>query len=321
LLKNCAVVPKALWLAGQARHLGVNHIHAQWAATSATCAMIASIVADLPWTMTAHRWDIREDNLIGEKMRRARGVRAISRMGAEALSTVCPSRASIVRVGRVGVKVPAVAAPMRADRKELVLLTTANLVEVKGHSYLLEALALVRRRGFDVRVEFAGDGQLRKPLAEHSQRLGLGNVVTFLGVVPHEALLSDLVSGRWDAVVLPSIRTEDGEEEGIPVALMEAMAAGVPIIATRTGAIGELVDEGAGILVPEREPHAIQEAIASLYDLGVAARIASAGRARIAHEYEVSRTARALMAMINEERPSKSSPSVALKEGSERGSA
>ena len=98
--------------------------------------------------------------------------------------------------------------------------------------------------------------------------------------------------------MLPSIRTEKGEEEGVPVSLMEAMAAGVPVISTQTGAIEELAGGDAGLLVPDKNPSALQAAIWSLFDSREAARLASAGRARILDEYEVSRTVGKFVSMI-----------------------
>jgi len=143
------------------------------------------------------------------------------------------------------------------------LLCPAYLIPVKGHAYLLEALRMVVDAGIDCRCVFAGEGRLRSALARKIRKLRLQNVVDMPGMIPHEALIQQLRSSAYDAVVLSSV--EIGTEfEGIPVSLMEAMAAGLPCIATSTGAIGELIDGHCGILVNQRDPGALSEAIIAL---------------------------------------------------------
>jgi colanic acid/amylovoran biosynthesis glycosyltransferase len=88
--------------------------------------------------------------------------------------------------------------------------------------------------------------------------------VSFLGVQPHADLMAALQAKRWDVAVLPSITLPDGEQEGIPVFLMEAMASGIPVVSTRTGGIPELVTEGAGMLVQEKNASALAAALAAL---------------------------------------------------------
>jgi glycosyltransferase involved in cell wall biosynthesis len=109
--------------------------------------------------------------------------------------------------------------------------------------------------------------------------LGVGELVHFKGVASHEFLLDRLISGDYDVAVLPSVTTPSGDKEGIPVFLMEAMAAGVPVISTPNGGIAELIDAETGVLVPEYDVEALARAIVLLANDGDA-RIARAGRAR-----------------------------------------
>ena len=85
LLRNLVVVPKGLWLAGVAEEWGADHIHAHWASTTATMAMIAAQSSELPWRFTAHRWDIADGNLIASKVRHASFARTISATGLQSL--------------------------------------------------------------------------------------------------------------------------------------------------------------------------------------------------------------------------------------------
>ena len=115
LAKNLAVYPKGLWLGRVARAWGAAHIHAHWAATTATIALIASEASGIPWSFTAHRWDIVENNLLVLKARRARLVRFISRSGLEmARAAGVNGKAQILHMG---VELPALPAspPSPAD--------------------------------------------------------------------------------------------------------------------------------------------------------------------------------------------------------------
>jgi colanic acid/amylovoran biosynthesis glycosyltransferase len=167
------------------------------------------------------------------------------------------------------------------------VVMVADFVEVKGHRYLLEALQVLAARGQVVHVDLAGDGPLRAELEHRIEGARLSGVVTILGTVPHTVLLDDLKSHRWDAVVLPSIVTAS-DEEGIPVSLMEAMGAGLPVISTRTGAVSELLDDGAGLLVDGGDPVGLAVALEALArDPGLRERLAEEGHRRVLESFNI----------------------------------
>jgi len=281
-VKNLAVHPKALWLARLVRELGTEHVHAHWAAASATLAMVAAEQARVPWSLTAHRWDIREDNLLRTKASSACFVRAISEAGARELEERVGVEGWRPVMLRMGVELPSGRATPR-EGGELRLVTPANLLPVKGHRYLFEALAQLEGVSLDV----AGEGSLRSEL----ERRAKGLPVEFLGAIPHPELLESLTGGRWDAVVLPSVPTPEGDREGVPVSLIEAMAAGVPVVSTSCGAIPELVTEGTGLLVPPADPAQLADALQRLRDPELLQRLSAAGRNRVETEFDVERVA------------------------------
>ena len=290
-LKNLSVVPKALWLARQARMLDAEHIHAHWAGTSATMALLAGRVSGIPWSLTAHRWDIAENNLLGQKAREARFVRAISEHGQEELAGLVASPGWSPWLLHMGVELPRVAQRDEAA-PPLRVLIAARLVEKKGHIHLIEALRLLAERGVDARVTLAGGGPLAEVLAARAAEAGVQDRLEFLGTVSHEELLAGLSSGRWDAAVLPSVVTASGQLEGIPVSLVEAMAAGLPVVGTETGGIPELLRDGAGILVPPGNPEALADALQELAgDASLRARLGAAGRRRVEEEFAVDAVA------------------------------
>lgn len=300
LAKNAAVVPKALWLARRLRETASEHVHAHWAGTSATLAMLAAHVADVPWSFTAHRWDIAENNLLQTKARRACFVRAISAHGAEEISSIVGDAAA-PWVLHMGVRLPSRRAEPSSAGGALRILTAARFVEKKGHVHLLEAVKLLRDRGVHVRADLAGDGPLEGKLRKRVSELGLPDTVEFLGRISHDDLLADLERGRWDAVALPSVVTATGQLEGIPVSLIEAMACGLPVVGTDAGGVPELLAEGAGILVSPGDPGALADALELLArHPAKRASLGERGRARVEEAFSAERIATLLVARFRE---------------------
>ena len=292
--RNLAVFPKALWLARRARREGVDHIHAHWASTPSTMAMVAAGIAGISWSLTAHRWDIAENNLLGAKAKSACFVRVISAHGAEELRRTVALDGFAPVVVHMGVDLPAPSDP-DPDPEVLRILTPARLVEKKGHEHLLAAVGILRSRGVHVRADIAGDGPLGPALRQRAGELGVAADVAFLGTVSHEELLRRMDAGEWDAVVLPSVITASGELEGIPVALIEALARGLPAVGTETGGTSELLDDGAGILVPPADADALAESLSRLAsEPELRAELAQAGRLRVEERFDVERVAEEL---------------------------
>jgi len=289
LLKNLAAHPKALWLARVARHWKADHIHAYWASTAATMALIAGAIADIPWSFTAHRWDIPENNLLALKRQRASFVRAIDVQGARELEAHVGPEARPPVVIHLGVDIDQVIRKTRPRAEGAVrIVTAANLVEKKGHTYLLEAVGILQSRGIAAHVDIAGDGPLRDKLQRAADEFGLNGHVAFVGAVSHEKLLRQMKEGAWDLVVLPSIVTEGGEKEGIPVSLIEAMSYQLPVVSTTTGGIPELLEGEAGVMVSPQDPIALADAIEELAkDPAMRERLGRAGRQRIEEEFAI----------------------------------
>lgn len=297
--KNLAVLPKALWLAGAIRRLGCEHVHVHWAGTTASAGMVASALAGIPWSLTCHRWDIYEDNLLAAKVAAARFTRFISERGREDAVRLGADR-SRTCVIPLGTEVPEqVRPPGWPAAGPFWLLCAANLLPVKGHDDLLAACEAARAAGVDVRLTLAGDGPLRGALEAEARRRGLAEAVTFLGHVPRDRILAMYEEGAVHAAVLASIERDGGEHEGVPVSLMEAMARGVPALATATGSIPELLPPELGLTVPQRDPGALARLIVALakdharYDAA-----ARACRERVARGWSVDRSAARLLDRI-----------------------
>jgi glycosyltransferase involved in cell wall biosynthesis len=158
-----------------------------------------------------------------------------------------------------------------------------RLVPVKGISYLIAALPEIIRAVPSAQLVVVGDGPERDPLERQARHLGMAGQVRFVGWRSDlERIYPDL-----DVVVLPSLR------EGTPVVLIEAMAAGRPVVATRVGGVPDVVADGdTGLLVPSRDPRALAEAVAKiLQGTLLARRLGDAGRVSVITRFAIVRLA------------------------------
>ena len=224
-------------------------------------ALVASEVSGVPWSLTAHRWDIVENNLLSLKVRKASFTRFVSSSGLRMAQArgIRDSEKSVVL--HMGVQVPIDTSEARVpDDCPAIILCPASLYPVKGHRYLLDALAILGQRGLRPCLWLAGGGELREQLQRQADDLGISQG-PLLGHVPHEKVLDLYRCGKVWMVVLPSVDLGDGHHEGIPVALMEAMSYGIPVISTTAGGAPELLSGGAGLLVPPGNPSPLADTI------------------------------------------------------------
>lgn len=284
-----------LSLAHYARRWGAEHIHAYWATMAATSAMVASEVTGIPWSFTAHRQDLVKPNALAAKVESSSFVRFISDDGLKlaaaetggGLEATLEDKAVVLRLG---VDLVAASPPARPSRAALLrLVCAASLTRRKGHAHLLGAIVRLKARGRQVHLTLAGDGVLRPDLEGLVGELDLGAEVTLLGAVDHTELLGLYAAGRFDAAVLASLH------EGIPVALVEAMAYGLPVVGTDVGGVGELLAGDAGLLVPPADPEALAAALGRLAgDAGLRGRLGETGRRRVRAGYDAKRTVQQL---------------------------
>ncbi len=175
-----------------------------------------------------------------------------------------------------------------------VVLHVARLVEVKGTTYLLDAFETVTGSVPGATLSIIGDGPLRTRLEAQARRLGITHRVRFHGAEPHGVVCEWLA--RSAMLVLPSVETQQGRAEGLGMVLLEAAAAGVPVVATRCGGIAEIVEDGeTGYLVPQRDRSALAKRILALLS-DPEARTAMGQRARWHAErrFDLGRQTRAL---------------------------
>lgn len=168
------------------------------------------------------------------------------------------------------------------------LLAIGRLVEKKGTEYAIRAVARLTAAGHDLRLRIVGDGELRAGLEQLVRSLDVEKAVELLGWQTSERTQALLAEA--DVLMTPSITAADGDMEGIPIVLMEAMASGVPVVSTRHSGIPELVEDGvSGVLVPERDAIALADATANLLqNQGRRLGIVRAARARVEAEFSLA---------------------------------
>lgn len=195
-------------------------------------------------------------------------------------------------VHHMGINIPrAGSAQRRSTHRTPRLIMVGRMVEKKGHRTAIEALGKLRGRrpDIDFRCDLIGSGPLCEEVRAAVRDLHLEHVVRLLGPKPHTETLRAIEEA--DLLLLPSITAADGDMEGIPIVLMEAMARGVPVISTRHGGIPELIEDGrSGLLVPERDSTSLAEAVLRvLTDADLRERLSIGALAKVASDFNRSR--------------------------------
>ncbi|RMF73438.1 MAG: colanic acid biosynthesis glycosyltransferase WcaL [Acidobacteria bacterium] len=293
------------WLAEDLARRGIDLVHAHFATGSASLARFASALSGVPYTFTAHAKDIYADDVDRGRLRdtltEAAAVVTVSDFNKAWLERLAPE-ARIVRVYN-GVPVGELARIERdpAPPESARLLFVGRLVEKKGLTFLLDAMARLRADGRNVMLDVVGTGPLEPALREQARSLGLDGAVTWCGAASQQDVLS-----RWmphaTLFVLPAVIAEDGDRDGLPTTLLEAMAAGVPIVSTWVTGIPEITGgEQAGRLVAAGDASALADAIARALDEPheTAARVA-VGRERARRLFDGAKNVRELAGLFEE---------------------
>lgn len=293
---------EAIVLWDHCRRAGVRHVHAQFADAATDAAMLLAHFGGpgWSWSLAVHGpvefYDVRLYRL-AEKLRSARLAVAISDFGRSQLMTLVPEeRWADLHVVRCGIEPDVFDVVDRSDREggDVEVLCVGRLIELKGQSLLVEAVAELRDRGVSVRATLVGDGPKRGDLARLARRRGVGDAVTFAGAVGQDAIREHYA--RADVFCLPSFA------EGVPVVLMEAMAVGLPVVTTRIMGIPELVEDGVSgsLVAPGRLDELVRALEALAGDAGLRARLGAAGRAKVVSDYDVRRSGERLAAILGD---------------------
>jgi len=283
---------QAVRLATLVRERGIEHLHAHFATSQAEVAMLAAGLARVPFTVTAHAKDIFHESVDAETLSRkliaAEGVITVSDFNLRYLTQRVPS----ARIERLYNGIDLCEFSFRAEQnREPILLAAGRLVEKKGFADLIDACAHLRDGGRAFRCRIVGTGVLESQLAARIQHHRLGEVVSLCGPVPRNELKRMIQTAA--VFVAPCVEAVDGDRDGLPTVLVEAMALGTPCVTTPVTGIPELVQDGrSGVLSPQADPRALAGALSSLLgDERRRASIAAVARARIERDFDLAKNA------------------------------
>ncbi len=285
------------------RAAGATWVHAHFAAEACDTALLVSGLTGVPFSFTVHAHDLyATPRLLPLKLHRAARVVAISVANRDALSTLAPGLAPD-RIVVVHCGLDLAAWPLQrhaCPSGALRLLSVGRLVEKKGFDVLIEACARVIARGVPVECTIIGQGPMETLLRARIDALGMGRHVRLAGAASREAVKDALAA--CDAFVLPCRVGADGDRDGIPVSLMEAMATGRPVISTRLSGIPELVRDGAGRLVEPGDVEALAMAMEALARASSEERQAMGrgGRRIVEEAFQVDRQAERLAPLFGQ---------------------
>jgi colanic acid/amylovoran biosynthesis glycosyltransferase len=298
LARSIATVPISMVFA---RHLHAHRIHAHWATHPALVAWVIHQLTDVPYSVTVHAHDLYVDrSMLHRKLVDAADIVTISDYNARMIADLYDDVTHKVEVIPCGVDTARLqcAHDHGTVRSPLRMTCVASLQDYKGHEHLLEACRILDGRGVLFHLELIGEGELRASLEASAVELGIDEYVTFAGACANADVIERVASS--DVVVLPSVVTPSGKMEGVPVALMEAMALGTPVIASDLSGVSELIiDDETGLLVPPGNPTAIADAVERITtDHAMRRRLVCAGRHRVEDRYDLTRNAQRLAMVL-----------------------
>lgn len=263
---------------------GVTHLHAHFAHSPTSVAAYASLLTGLPFSFSAHAKDIytQRPEALAEKLAKARFAVTCTACNKRSLDAL-NAAGTPLEVVRHGIDLSLFApGPVRvAPGAPLSILTVARLTPKKGLPTVFRALALLASQGMDFRYRLVGEGEQRAELKALAGSLGLDQRMDWLGTLPHEKVVR--LYRQADLFALGCEVSPNGDRDGIPNVLAEAMAMGAPVAATTVSGIEELIVSGKhGLLVPPGDPWALACAMRRLAtDRELRAELIPAARQRV----------------------------------------
>ncbi|HSL45269.1 MAG TPA: glycosyltransferase [Anaerolineales bacterium] len=277
-----------------------DHIHAHFVDRASSVALVASRLLNVPYSVTAHANDIYvKPVLLDLKLSNASFVSTCTGYNHQHLQQTFKLNGKL-HCFYHGLELEAYQ-PQAAVSSEVPLITSVGqLKEKKGFTYLLQACQILKARGYAFRCQIVGEGPLRDALEQQIRDFSLEKHVTLCGAIPHDSVIQKLrISTMF---VLPCVTSSDGDRDGIPNAILEAMAMQLPVVSTAHSGIPEVISDGVnGFLVPSADATALAEKMAELLDRPtLRQRMGEHGRQMVSEKFDVTNNAhRLLEQMVN----------------------
>lgn len=295
--KRVVIFMKAVATAEHLRGQGIELLHTHFAWLPGAATWIVARLLGIPFTVTTHAYDIyAKSELLDLVVTQADHVFTISQYNRNVIEEKCNCDPGHVSILRCGIRYDKMNTGTHVDRSKtdnssIRIISVGSLNDKKGHDYLIEACALLVEQNLPVTCSIFGGGRRFDELQNKIADLGVEKQVRLLGPKPQEDIVDAFQ--QHDIFVLAAVVAANGDRDGIPVVLMEAGAYGMPLISTNVSGIPELVQhERTGLVVPERDPGALADAIQRLAaDPALRHRLGQRASALVHDEYDIDRNA------------------------------
>ena len=311
---------QSVLLAQAALEAGVTHLHAHFASVATSVARLAGRIAGLPYSFTAHAKDIFHEEVdpqtLERKLAEAHHAVTISEYNLNYLRERFPQATQRLHLVRNGLPLDRFPYQPRVQIGSSMprILAVGRLVEKKGFALLIEAVSRLHRRGIRVQADIAGDGPLAADLQEQISALDLHDDVHLLG--PRTQAEINQLLGSHDVFAAPFVISEDGNADGLPTVLLEAMARGIRCVAADVTAVGEVITSGSaggeatGWLVPSGDVEALTQALAEAITPGDHCAMTDAARSLAEDLFGSHRQAEHLRALVCGDAPAQPAAAV-----------
>lgn len=282
--------------------LQIKHIHAHFAWNSTDCARMVKRLTGIPFSFTAHARDIYvETDYFKEKLEDAKFVITCVQHNKDYMVRHYGDEfEDKINVVYHGVDIDKFNPQDRQEKSKIDILSiTQALSEKKGLDYLIEAIFLLKNRGFSVNCQIIGKGKNSSRLDDLVNDLGVRDYIKLVKPLRQEKLVEFYQNSK--IFVLPCIIARDGDRDGIPNVLAEAMAMEIPVISTKLPNIAELIEDGKdGILVPERNARVLADTIEKLLsDAGKRKKMEKNAREKVTKEFDAKEHIKKLAALFD----------------------
>lgn len=288
---------EGVYAAHLVRHRSWDQIHAHFVDRAATVALTVGRMLDLPYSLTAHAGDIYVDPvLLPEKLSEAKFVVTCTGYNKTYLTQFGEGlfNHKLKRIYH-GLELSSYQRKISPPRDKRIILSVGQLKERKGYSYLLQACRTLVDQGFDFECHIVGEGHLRKSLESHITQLSLEDIVKLCGSLPHQEVIEKYQQAS--IFVLPAILGANGDRDGVPNVILEAMAMELPVVSTQHSGIPEAVQDCiSGLLVPPADEIALAQALEKLLnDSDLRNNFGRSGRKTVMAQFNVEQNVKQLL--------------------------
>jgi colanic acid/amylovoran biosynthesis glycosyltransferase len=292
---------EAVCIAQQVEKRDIKHLHAHFSHNAASIAMIIARLLNISFSFTAHNILFTDQIILKEKIREARFIVSISEFTKQFITHLVPGVDHKIHIVHCGLSPANFSPPVSKSQNDApLILFVAQLAERKGTPVLVEACKILVERKVPFQCVIIGDGPQWLLVKQQVEQYHLQNSFILTGALFQEQVKEYF--NQADVFVIPCIRTATGDMDGIPVALMEAMAMEIATVSTYVSGIPELIDhEQNGLLIPEKDPLALADALQKLItDSTLRRQLGKNGREKILREFDIDKSA-AQLALLFED--------------------